>query len=598
MMNTNGDRHMANATYQKQNGTLPGAGRQYQAAPEKQSTPVDKPMELDQAPGITTTDDLPGLEEFLLTFDEERETRCEDTSGNRIADSDGLRNNTAPETESSTTSESSATGDHRLNLPLSLADFQQSMFLRGMSPASDSIAYNYRQPGVSNFVLFSSYSFVSADTLWNLDGEEMTFLEKQRCLYLPAQAAMDEFVQQYFLHVHPTLPLINEQDFWAMYNAQPSEAMSTGRVSLVVIQAMIFLACPFVPQPVLDSLSLTSVHQARAEFYSVTKTLFHIDGCRDDVSSAQSALMLTYHSPTIFDKTNSYWLSTAIHFARQAGADRCGATGGSPKGQAALKRLWWRCILRDRIMALSLWRPMQISLTDLDFDRLGPLEDDVRQEIRGSAVYDPATKRMLAQLVGCLCELSVVLNDILTICYTTTPDANDPTQTLTQLKDSVSRLSEWHDTVVPKFHLPSEVPGGHESLNLFTNAIYIYYFTAKACLNNHILYLIGKSGDQNKSPYAVWCASEELGESLQSITQSFADLEERNLVRYLPNTFVPLSLLPFLWHVSEAKDLQNQPVGSVQGDFGVYRDVFSMFGKLYEETDSVLKCTGIEDTER
>ncbi|KAL2678472.1 hypothetical protein Neosp_009218 [[Neocosmospora] mangrovei] len=365
---------------------------------------------------------------------------------------------------------------------------------------------------------------------------------------------MDEFVQQYFLHVHPTLPLINEQDFWAMYNAQPAEAMSTGRLSLVVVQAMMFLACPFVPQSVLDTLSLTSVHQARAELYSVTKALFHIDRCRDDVSSAQSALMLTYHSPTIFDKTNSYWLSTAIHFARQAGADRCGATGGSRKGQAALKRLWWCCILRDRIMALSLWRPVQISLTDLDFDSLGLLEDDVRQEIRGSAVYDPTTKRILAELVGCLCELSVVLNDILMICYTPTPDANDPTRTLTRLKDSVSRLNEWHDMVVPKLQVPTEIPGGHESLTLFTNAIYIYYLyysfltvtwdgianwiksTAKACLNNHILYLISKSGEQDKSPYTVWCASEELGESLKSITESFADLEERNLVRYLPNT--------------------------------------------------------------
>ncbi|KAJ3460955.1 hypothetical protein MRS44_011822 [Fusarium solani] len=542
MMNTNGDRHMANATYQRQNEVLPeptGAERQHQVLPEEQNTLTDSPMDLGQAPRVTTAEDLPGLEVFLLTFDEEEATRCDDISGNPNADSDQPRSNTTPEgpeADSSTTSESSAINEHRFNLPLSLADFQQSISLKGLSPTSDSRSYNSQQPRVSNFVIFSSYSFISADTLWSLDKEDMAFLEHRRCLYLPARAAMDEFVQQYFLHVHPTLPLINEQDFWAMYNAQPAEAMSTGRLSLVVAQAMIFLACPFVSQPVLDSLSLTSVHQARAEFYSVTKALFHIDRYRDDVSSAQSALMLTYHSPTIFDKTNSYWLSTAIHFARQAGAHTCGATGGSPKGQAALKRLWRCCILRDRIMALSLWRPVQIALTDLDFDSLGLLEDDVRQEIKGSAVYDPATKRMLAQLVGCLCELSVVLNDVLMICYTTTPDANDPTHTLTRLKDSVSRLSEWHDMVVHKFQLPTDVPGGHESLSLFTNAMFIYYFTAKACLNNHILYLLGKIGDQNNSPYTVWCASEELGESLQSITESFADLEERNLVRYLPNT--------------------------------------------------------------
>lgn len=52
---------------------------------------------------------------------------------------------------------------------------------------------------------------------------------------------MDQIVRQYFLHVHPLLPILNEGDFWEMYyNKRSGESMS---MSLLVFQAMMFVSC-------------------------------------------------------------------------------------------------------------------------------------------------------------------------------------------------------------------------------------------------------------------------------------------------------------------------------------------------------------------
>lgn len=95
-----------------------------------------------------------------------------------------------------------------------------------------------------SFVLFSCYHFVSASVIWGMGQDDSRYLEQRGCLSLPEKAILDQFIQQYFLHVHPIIPIINEGDFWAMYHSQPGEAKWTGTFPLVILQAMIFVACP------------------------------------------------------------------------------------------------------------------------------------------------------------------------------------------------------------------------------------------------------------------------------------------------------------------------------------------------------------------
>lgn len=52
---------------------------------------------------------------------------------------------------------------------------------------------------------------------------------------------MDQILRQYFLHVHPLLPLLNEGDFWEMYYNNGSG--NTPKMSLLVLQSIMFVSC-------------------------------------------------------------------------------------------------------------------------------------------------------------------------------------------------------------------------------------------------------------------------------------------------------------------------------------------------------------------
>jgi hypothetical protein len=52
-------------------------------------------------------------------------------------------------------------------------------------------------------VTYHYYSFIVAPELRRIPPQDLHFLELQGCLLVPAQPLLDEFVREYFLHVHP-----------------------------------------------------------------------------------------------------------------------------------------------------------------------------------------------------------------------------------------------------------------------------------------------------------------------------------------------------------------------------------------------------------
>lgn len=91
-------------------------------------------------------------------------------------------------------------------------------------------------------ITYSYYPFLTISNLHNVIPQDVNFLESQGCLRIPTRAILDEFVQQYFLHVHPLLPFLNEGDFWNLY-CQQSSGNTGENMSLLVFQAMLFSCC-------------------------------------------------------------------------------------------------------------------------------------------------------------------------------------------------------------------------------------------------------------------------------------------------------------------------------------------------------------------
>ncbi|TVY68191.1 Cutinase transcription factor 1 beta [Fusarium oxysporum f. sp. cubense] len=454
-------------------------------------------------------------------------------------------------------------------------------------PASSSDA---KLSGQSH-IIYSYYSFLDLD-ISSLLPDDINYLEAQGCFRVPTPEALDEFVQEYFLHVHPALPLLDEAWFWAIFT-RPVRGRSN--LSLFVFQAMLFTACSFLPFSTLRSLGFASVHNARDTYYRRSKLLFDLCSERNLVSSAQGALLLSYNG-TMKDqkRTNSIWLSTAIHLAQAAGADQF-HTSLNPSLTTVneLKRLWWCCIVRDRILPLGMRRQLHITSLDVAHGSYLPTEKDFSREIDGSRVYAPQTKRTLVRLFITLCELTVPLTDVIKIVYPTgrltdihSPVVHDAQQGRESLQSCEAGLEAWFERATIQFPTPAGIITREESLVLYTNLLYIYYHAACFALYQHKAFII--SQEQAKATSELQRTKSKIEDAALGITENLKELIQLRLERFLPISIAAYIAVPLVLHILDVR-LAKRPlqIAQKQGKLNVYIETMKAMQKLYDGVDDV-----------
>ncbi|KAL7783857.1 hypothetical protein V8C37DRAFT_396688 [Trichoderma ceciliae] len=438
----------------------------------------------------------------------------------------------------------------------------------------------------ARFVLYSTYNFVDAGFLNQLCPTDLSYLTDKGCLALPSETALEEFFHQYFAHVHPIIPLLSEAEFWA----------ADARIPLLLIRAILFISSPYVSASTLLSLGFSSVQAAHIELYTIAKTLTQFDIHRNNVIKAQVAVMLTYYSPAPSDTTNTYWMVNAVHFARCARADQYYTLSDDNPTKLNLKRLWWTCILRDRVMSLSLRRPLNIGCDEFDFSLPGLNPADFSDELGVSTVYDRPTRQILAHMMSAFCELVIPLNKALALLYPAAGPKMMASETGIQ-KDSDScvetlrLLDVWYRKTSERFEISTPSIGVHKSLTLFTKMTFIYYYSARASLCYHMMLLSvsnpSRASDTQKNNLQVQA---EMDSALKGITGIFMHLARLGLVQYLPNTFVTFSAIPLIWQVLDAKMLNTGALAADNmRDLMVYTNVMNEFRSLHENANNVLK---------
>lgn len=192
----------------------------------------------------------------------------------------------------------------------------------------------------------------------------------------------------------------------------------------------------------------------------------------------------------------SLWLGVAIHYARDARAHRfhsmaaCNprATPSEEKKYNALKRLWWCCIICDRIMALTLRRNVKITPSSVNLSDCPTLcSADLADEIHNSSVYDATSKLFLADIVSKLAELCVILADVLFVTSSVREGslAASPRKGSDGNLPSICRLElqRWYTTylemkLTTNARAADEQGGISSSVNsmiLFANLVEMYY---------------------------------------------------------------------------------------------------------------------------
>ena len=409
----------------------------------------------------------------------------------------------------------------------------------------------------------TQYPFIRVNRTEQMPVDDLEFLEAQGCFSLPPRPLLDPFIRTYFLYVHPNVPLLDEADFWDMYTRPDISSVEINRISLFLLRAMLFASCTFVPLDIIYECGFSSTRDACAGLHRRTKLLFDFECERDSIAIAQGALLLAYHSPYGHNiKINSFWLGLAIQYAKDADAHRYQVCARMTSHQRKLcKRLWWCCIIRDRILPLGCRRPLSITPDQFDFGTPTLTVEDFEDEICCSKVYDPATKRLLAHVIAAMCELAISLTEVIMIVYppcmadaSGSIEETEFLRSVLRIEQCKSGLTRWFDRATIGFPTPAGSDHTHKSVILYTNLMYIYYHSARLALSQHEALLSAmRSTPCNHYPVRFLNTRLELQEAAAGITENLKELMQLNLAKYLPISAVAYAALPLALHALDVK---------------------------------------------
>ncbi|OCK78340.1 hypothetical protein K432DRAFT_269057, partial [Lepidopterella palustris CBS 459.81] len=443
---------------------------------------------------------------------------------------------------------------------------------------------------------FSYFSFLKFDELSSMCPDDVRTLEKHGCLHVPTKPALDRFVREYFLHIHPNLPMLDEGQFWSLYKHCAGLCGTSSRISLFLFQAMLFASCSYVPLKLLQQCGFGSIRGARKTLYRRAKMLFDLEAEHDSYIIAQGALLLSYYSTNSEKHLNTLWLNLAIQSALKANAHHYDHDKSLSKYEKQMsKRLWWCCVLRDRILPLGLRRPLQIThnyLTGgcLDYN---DLEDDIGK----SEVYDKDTQILLAKTVVALCQLAIATTGVITLLYPS--DVYQPAiaaceenfnRTPPESDGYKSKLIQWYETVDSWVsRIPHEA---HPSVTLYTSLMYIYYHSARLALCHHeilSLELWSLSLEERHAAYVSKLDNfrGEIRTAAAAITSIIQDLVLLDLVQLLPVSAVAYTALPLVLSALDEKLSTNSWQTSRPFVFDVYTKAMSQYRNQYDGTEEV-----------
>ncbi|KAL2408149.1 hypothetical protein ABEF95_008294 [Exophiala dermatitidis] len=385
-------------------------------------------------------------------------------------------------------------------------------------------------------------------TIYQLDQEELQFLETLGCYRVPARASLDEFIKAYFLYIHPLQPLLDEAEFWRAYSA-PS-LCSTKPISIFVFQAMLFAACSFVPFSTIQRLGFSNYYAARATFYQRAKSLFHVDSGRDALSSAQGALLLTYYVSASDAKVNSLWLSNAIYFARTLNAmhRHHEQKMGGIQQWSPLERLWRCCLLRDRVLALGLHRPMQIGVEEGHISSLQEIDANAGNE--GSKSRDSATRRAPPKTSAAFSELVNLLGPALGVLGLdpSRPASGEQTATTDTVRVYSEQLDQWYERAQASCPIGASTD---KTVVLQNNILYICYHAATLALWNHAIYV----SVVNACPIHADLSEgrKKVEAAIHGIDACLQQIAEHDMLPFMPITLSAYIVKPLVWHILNVK---------------------------------------------
>ncbi|KAK4911329.1 hypothetical protein LTR49_020066 [Elasticomyces elasticus] len=268
---------------------------------------------------------------------------------------------------------------------------------------------------------------------------------------LPPRPIVDELLEQYFLHINPGCPIVDEELFMGQYRARDPD----NPPSLLVLQAALMVGAHVSKErPERDELKATFFRRAKMLFDA--RFEWNLD------SMVQAALLMTWHSETSEEGNSYHWVGVAVRTAFGLGMHRdCGPSTLIQQEKRIWKRLWWILVQYDAIVALSSGRPLAINLADADVPALERADLNGAIACLDSESVDQAIDFILHQTQLC-CIIAQVVRERFGL------NAN-VNQRKSALRRADQQLAEW------QFQLPQSLRHGSSYRSTWSAMLHITY---------------------------------------------------------------------------------------------------------------------------
>ncbi|KAG2413185.1 hypothetical protein HFD88_002374 [Aspergillus terreus] len=382
------------------------------------------------------------------------------------------------------------------------------------------------------------------------------------CLEIPPKAAVNIFVRKYFLLLHPLLPIIDEAEFWEIYNQSNKFLSCLGKMSLFVFQAMLLASCAVLYNTGFES---------------------------DPLARAQGALLLTFHTTAEDPQATMTWNICAIQNAMTVSS--IASNIDLQTAVVVKKRLLWSVFVRDRILWLGRHRRPQFISANFNIG-MGLLEElDIADEINSSPVHTPDSKRLLLKLFQAQCRLALILSDVNAIAFSAS-EAYSPQLSVEGLHSRLakvqmlkSRLAQWREVWMP---LPQTAAPEQEAIDILTNITLMHYESARIALSHHETFLVEQHLEliQDRSSTMLLGIAKELKDSISNVTQKLSYFASVDLTENMPLSVLASSGTPMVLSAIDVK------LSSSQSDMLDRRrtldacsKIIKQAGKVYDVTD-------------
>jgi hypothetical protein len=451
----------------------------------------------------------------------------------------------------------------------------------------------------------------------HLDEHELEFLARKDCFTIPDDPLRDELIRIYVFVIYPFMPAVDLVDFLEPITGS-SEAGS-GPVSLLLFQAVMFSGIIYVDTQLLQSCGYESKRAARKAFFNRVKLLYSLGYETDRLTLVQSLLLMTFwYDSDGDDKHTWYWMGLALTTAHVEGLHRDLAQQMTKKGRLR-RRIWWSCVIRDRVMGLGIRRPCRIredefSVEQLrldDFDIVLPPPPAVARLLAAPNFtgIDPANRQKLATLCIDLSKLCITIGRILYSQYTiasaleagsdylqwaivrpksSKEQAQSFAQCDTDLQDWFQSLSSASRYVLgARDGRSAGAQTENSTIRLHKILLYIIYLTALGALHRPQVFYSGE--DSITNPTRKVDSRRKLTEAAVITTKLAFDLKSNDQLRYAPTSSISAFLSAALIHLLNTRSSDEEIQDISIGRFCQCLDTLHQLQNMYAAADQAVQ---------